>query len=252
MPHRKEIKYLARMALNGSWVRICSVSLTELLARVVVLMVNMRFVGTSGRLFVFGIGITIILSLLADLLTFGLMMCLLAHTRGKAWQSTDVFRPFLVNPDRYLLLAILGFLAASLTLAPELLASVSGFSGTALMIVSLILDLIFAAGFIFLMIEFSMSAFVLIDNPEETLAGALKKGYSLIQGHKGRLFVLVLSFIGWIPAALMTLGIGLIWIRPYFLTSLCLFYRALIGEDAASRKRGADPDPAWDERAPRS
>ena len=55
------------------------------------------------------------------------------------------------------------------------------------------------------------------------------KSRQLMSGHKFELFVLQLSFLGWDILALLTLGIGEIWLIPYKNTTYMAYYRALAG-----------------------
>jgi len=52
-------------------------------------------------------------------------------------------------------------------------------------------------------------------------------------GHKGRLFSLFLSFIGWIILSILTGGIGFIFLAPYICAAEAGFY-----QDLVSRKNG--------------
>ncbi len=49
----------------------------------------------------------------------------------------------------------------------------------------------------------------------------------LMRGHKGRLFGLYISFIGWFLLSLVTCGIALFWINPYLNATLAAFYNDL-------------------------
>ena len=46
----------------------------------------------------------------------------------------------------------------------------------------------------------------------------------LMSGHKGRLFWLDISFIGWYIVGMITLGIGFLWINPYINATKAAFY----------------------------
>lgn len=50
----------------------------------------------------------------------------------------------------------------------------------------------------------------------------------LMNGHKGDLFVLHLSFIGWFIICLITLGIGLLWFTPYMSATQMAFFNDLV------------------------
>lgn len=51
-----------------------------------------------------------------------------------------------------------------------------------------------------------------------------------MNGHKWELFVLELSFIGWYLLGFVTLGIGLLWVVPYYNAVHADYYRALAGD----------------------
>jgi uncharacterized membrane protein len=46
----------------------------------------------------------------------------------------------------------------------------------------------------------------------------------MMMGNKGKLFCLECRFIGWGLLCIVTLGIGLLWIGPYYMTSMAKFY----------------------------
>ena len=57
---------------------------------------------------------------------------------------------------------------------------------------------------------YSMAPYVLADNPTFTAREALRESKRITQGHKGQLFILELSFFGWmLLQVLVTNGIGL-------------------------------------------
>jgi len=49
----------------------------------------------------------------------------------------------------------------------------------------------------------------------------------LMKGHKGRLFWLDITFIGWYLLGLLTIGIGFLWINPYINATKAAFYNDL-------------------------
>lgn len=49
----------------------------------------------------------------------------------------------------------------------------------------------------------------------------------MMQGNKGNLFVLEISFIGWSILAVLTFGIGFLWLAPYIQVSKTCFYEEL-------------------------
>ncbi len=82
-------------------------------------------------------------------------------------------------------------------------------------------------------LSYSMTAFVLADNPELSYNQAINKSMEMMKGHKMKLFLLILSFIGWILLSLLTLGIGMFWVAPYIYQSIVAFYEDLKAETPA-------------------
>lgn len=73
----------------------------------------------------------------------------------------------------------------------------------------------------------SMTFFVMADEPEISGVEAMKKSWAMMNGHKWDFFCLNLRFIGWAILAVITLGIGALWLNPYMYASYLNFYRQL-------------------------
>lgn len=76
-------------------------------------------------------------------------------------------------------------------------------------------------------LSYSMTPFILQDDPTISGNAAIKKSMRMMDGHKMDLFWLFLSFIGWIILSIMTFGIGFILLEPYINTSVAHFYEDL-------------------------
>ncbi|QNQ80416.1 DUF975 family protein [Lactobacillus sp. PV034] len=59
---------------------------------------------------------------------------------------------------------------------------------------------------------------------------AINLSREIMKGHKWQLFCLDLSFIGWFVLSIITLGIGFLWLRPYFGVTRANYYRHLVGD----------------------
>lgn len=77
--------------------------------------------------------------------------------------------------------------------------------------------------------SYAMTPFILADHPEMTASEAITASRKLMDGHKGELFVLGLSFFGWNLLCILTLGIASLWITPYLNAAYAAFYRELTG-----------------------
>lgn len=82
---------------------------------------------------------------------------------------------------------------------------------------------------------YSMSVFVSHDNPELPAMDCIKKSRELMNGHKWDLFVLDLSFIGWILLACLTFGFGFLFLQPYIETAHAEFYKELVDKQEPSQ-----------------
>lgn len=71
---------------------------------------------------------------------------------------------------------------------------------------------------------YSMTPYIIAENPKIDFMDAIKKSEELMKGNKWRLFKLQLSFIGWFILALIPFGIGLIFLNPYYQLTVTNFY----------------------------
>lgn len=76
--------------------------------------------------------------------------------------------------------------------------------------------------------KYAMTPFLMADNPNMTAKEAIAASCELMDGHKGELFILGLTFIGWDILAVLSLGIGFLWLNPYKEATYAAFYRDLI------------------------
>lgn len=75
--------------------------------------------------------------------------------------------------------------------------------------------------------SYSMSLYIINDNPNMKAIDAIKKSEEMMNGHKMDLFILHLSFLGWMLLGLLTLGILYIWVIPYYYTAIANFYNSI-------------------------
>jgi uncharacterized membrane protein len=89
-------------------------------------------------------------------------------------------------------------------------------------------------------LSYSMTYFIIGDNPGIDGAEALRRSKEMMRGNKGKLFCLGCRFIGWFFICILTLGIGFLWLGPYWMTSKAAFYQDLL----------ASPESVADEATP--
>ncbi len=76
-------------------------------------------------------------------------------------------------------------------------------------------------------ISYSMLFYIIADDPEGSVREALTESKKITQGHKWQLFVVSLSFLGWGLLAVLTLGIGFLWLTPYINVTLANVYQQI-------------------------
>ena len=94
--------------------------------------------------------------------------------------------------------------------------------------------------------RYSMATYIMAENPSMQATEAIERSKALMDGRKGDLFCLDLSFIGWALLAVLTAGIGNLWLMPYMTVSRAAFYRSLprsMGGQCPQRL-AAEPRPA--------
>lgn len=86
--------------------------------------------------------------------------------------------------------------------------------------------LLIVPGFIKLY-AYAMTAYIAEDNPELGPKECLDQSQAMMQGHKMDLFILDLSYIGWILLGFVSFGIGFLWISPWMEMAHIRFYEEL-------------------------
>lgn len=78
--------------------------------------------------------------------------------------------------------------------------------------------------------SYSMSMYILAENKGKAALECINESKAMTNGHKMDLFVLSLSFIGWLLLCGITFGIAYIWVGPYIQATLANAYKLLKGE----------------------
>lgn len=84
---------------------------------------------------------------------------------------------------------------------------------------------------------YAMTPYILEEHPEIGAWDASTRSREMMKGHKFDLFYLYLSFIGWFILAMLTMGIGFLWLSPYVEAAKAAFYndlKAAQGEEAVT------------------
>lgn len=187
----KDYRHRAWNALNGKW---GIVAITYLLITIVA--------GFCSALSAIGIG-AILLFILEGPIQYGLAVQSLNVVRGKTVDVKDVMAAqnrFADTFIAYLINSIYTFLWSLLFIIPGIIAAYS----------------------------YSLTYYLMIDNPKLTPDQARRQSMRLMEGHKMELFCLHLSFFGWMLLCALTFGLLTFWVMPYINCATAEFYDTII------------------------
>ena len=140
-------------------------------------------------------------------------------------------RGILMGLWRWLWLFLWGLLCVPLfmlvVLLLTLLPSPQNFTGFVYGILP-VLIIICLIPFIIKSLEYTFAFFFVAEFPEIGIRKALRLSITIAKGHRWDLFKLEFSFIGWILLGLITFGVGMIWVLPYYYLTLTNAYHALL------------------------
>lgn len=78
---------------------------------------------------------------------------------------------------------------------------------------------------------YSMTPYILKDNPELSGWEASSRSREMMRGHKGDLFLMALGFCGYLILGIFTLFIAWFWIIPWMHASFAAFYQSIKEEN---------------------
>ena len=82
--------------------------------------------------------------------------------------------------------------------------------------------------------SYSMTFYIIADNPSISGSEAIKKSKEMMKGHKWELFVLLFSFFWWYVLGVITFGLAYIYIIPYIEATVVNFYEKIKTENVAA------------------
>ncbi len=81
--------------------------------------------------------------------------------------------------------------------------------------------------------SYALTPYILTDHPDMTANEAITRSRLMMDGHKGELFVLELTFIGWSILAGLCWNLGYLAYNPYLAAAKAAFYRQLQAQERA-------------------
>lgn len=236
-----ELKQMARANLSNKW--NAALGLTALqtlivfaLTQCITLFQSTTPLGTTVYIIV-----NLIISLLTTLLSTGASFFYLKICRGREYKITDMFAVFKMNPDRFLIVALIQnllLLVVQIPLYIQPVSTITTLSDTFhIIIISAACSIAGSLVSTIFSMFFGISYYLMLDFPELEAIASMRLSATLMRGNKWRYFyIFALSFLGWKFLGGMSLGLGYLWITPYITMTLTYFYC-----DVLEQLREADP-----------
>lgn len=92
---------------------------------------------------------------------------------------------------------------------------------------------------------YSMAYYIKADHPDYGWKECIDGSRAMMKGHKWELFVLDLSFIGWFIVGSLCLGVGNLWVTPYYMETRAVFYDRLCAEAEPFSATETDGEDKW-------
>jgi uncharacterized membrane protein len=129
----------------------------------------------------------------------GISIFSLALSRNQNAEIGQIFKGFVnfgTALGAYLLMVLFVFLWSLLLVVPGIIAAIS----------------------------YSMTFYILADDPSIRAKQALDKSKMMMMGYKWKFFCLLFRFFGWFLLCILTMGVGFLWLMPYINVSTAKFY----------------------------
>lgn len=138
----------------------------------------------------------------------------------------DLFYAFHNHPMRFVGLLLLIVLIHLLAYIPGFIITVIGqsFDGGSRFFLSFCSVLVNLLLMFFVSLQYTLAPLVLIDHPDYRAMESLRTSKELMKGNRWRCVVLMLSFIGVLMLGYLSIGVGFLWLLPYFQCTLMFFY----------------------------
>lgn len=233
-----EIRATARKSLAGKWGKAVLIVLVYLLIMFAIEFV-LGLIPFIGQIISFIISIPI---------AYGLVVSFMKLKRGEEVQYTGFLSDGFANFGRawgvcghtilkmivpvilvFVFAFLLGFSSAGMV-ASGIISENSVGSGFSVLSLVAIIGYLISLGYCIVKgLLYSLTNYILYDNPNMSSKEIVEESSRLMIGNRWKLVWLELTFIGWAILSVFTFYIGLLWLAPYMAVSAICFYEALSG-----------------------
>lgn len=228
----KQLKAQVRGALLGHYnVLVFSYLLMQFITSLALDFVQGQVSSVAGE-FMY-LGVYLLVMLLTGVFIIGQYYMYRKLLDGEQIAISDMWFGFRYHPDKAILITFITFLLCGITSLPFGICFVlfaKGGQAPVMFMLSMIFLAVFLIATLYISLCLSQAYFLLLDYPDETAIELCKHSNALMRGHKFRLFLIYMSFIGMFLLTLLTFGLGLLWVYPYFTGVKASFYDELVAE----------------------
>ena len=194
-----EFRVAARKALSGRWSQAAMFTFVYLLMALLIQFVVEGIAIAIGQKQ--SIGSSIVSTFLVLPLSYAFLISILRVVRGGEFELSKLFTPYgdVRVYSTGILCHLYTFLWSLLLIIPGIIKFYS----------------------------YAMTFYIISDDPTIEGNAAIEKSMAMMKGHKMELFLLDLTFIGWILVGIITLCIGFLWVGPYIDAAHACFYESI-------------------------
>lgn len=230
-----EIRKGAREALSGKWGKAVCIILVYMALSFVIGFIE-GLVGEGTLLYSI---IDLAYAIITVPLSFGLIISFMKLKRGEEVSVLDFLKEGFARFGKSWGIVLHTFLRMLLPIVCIILVAILlglsiGFGiGSGSFVLTILVVALYIATIIYLVsrgLLYSLSYYIAYDNSELSSKECVLKSETLMKGNRGNLFLLELSFIGWALLAVLTLGIGMLWLIPYMQVAFVCFYEKVVGK----------------------
>lgn len=236
-----EIRKQARTNLQGKWSTVVLISLIYM---------AVSFVISSASNFVPFLGVALLIITVP--LQYGLIYSFIKIYRNEEYSYGDLFTSAFNNFAKVwkvvgnqllklivpiILVAVSVFILIGGLVFTVIATNTSSDSSTIFTILAGIFLIVgyiaYIASLIYLFVKdllYVLSYYIMHDNPNMTAKQIVEESERIMNGQRKSYFGLELSFFGWVLLAMLTFGIGIIFLMPYMQISIAIFYEDRIGK----------------------
>lgn len=226
-----ELKYRAKNHLTGRFgIVINAIVTVQLIVSGISILVNIACDQSTNVGQIIYFAIQLLITALIGVFTSGQCYLYLNLCCARPVDPSMIYYGFKNQADKAVFLQLMQFLLFLAPTVPGFSVIVIGLVTNQMIVIQIGEILVFAStiGTMYLALCVSQTFYLLHDFPNYSVKELLLFSNKIMKGYKWKLFLLLLSFVPLLLAAILSLGIGLLWVEPYMNTATTEFFLELM------------------------